>query len=348
MATRFAPPRAGALGRILANSLLRHEWLIAVATIRSLTRSVKDFLALALVAAFAFLAFREGLAQFDAHTREIVVVALASVLATLVDIGIRGRLGFFVRESPISAAAQVGRNRTVYRFSLHLVASTGYAALIASPDLTGFGEAMASWWLTLVPIQLVAVAAAQISERVGPTRGVSVWRIFRSRHSRAGFHIACLPGAVAVALCGFFDRFPQAPFIAGLVTFTGLYWYAPIDHQVVNFERIAGFSPLRSIRARLTASAAMSAFYIAAAALSTSISTLAAVAGVATCLLAYDALMVLLSRVLRARQVQFAMMLILFAVLSIGLALPIVVPAFLLGMALWLNRKAGKATWLLR
>lgn len=118
-----------------------------------------------------------------------------------------------------------------------------------------------------------------------------------------------------------------------------------MDYSTINFERVIGYSPLRSIWSRLR-SAATAAAVLCGTALGLSLSTLAAVLAVlAAAILIYKSTAILLCRMLRRHQVSFTLAMLLIGALSISMAVPAAVPIVMGALAIWLLRRSGDVTW---
>lgn len=330
----------------LANPLLAHDLAILIAGLKA--ARIHDLLALVSVAAVAILIVREAIWALEPRTRLLVSMGAALLAFGSLHATLSARLAYFVADSPLSPAALIRRNGREYRIVAHLLLSVAAAAALCLPDIGAAALLILVWWSTS--------AALQLLERVGAPAGVSRlalrfapgmdWQ--RSRTAGTGAVLVTASAAGIILACALFPGREGAAMITVAVTAGALLWYAPVNYGVVNFERISGYSPMRSVRARLGRAGAMAIAFGISAALSLNLGALGLVVATGAGILGYKVLTILLSRFLRPRQVEFTMAALLSGAFASALALPWVAPLLWIFGGAWLLRRAGRTTWLLQ
>ena len=330
----------------LGNPLLAHDLAILVAGLKA--ARIHDLLALASVATVAILILRDAIWALEPRMRFLAstgaaLLAFGSLYTTL-----SARLAYFVADSPLSPAALIRRNDREYRIVAHALLSVATAAALCLPDIGAAALLLLVWWSTF--------AALQLLERVGAPAGVSRlathfapgmdWQ--RSRTAGTGAVLVTVSAAGIIFACALFLGGEGAAMITVAVTAGALLWYAPVNYGVVNFERIAGYSPVRSVRARLSRAGAMAIAFSISAALSLNLDAIGLVVATGAGILGYKVLTILLSRFLGPRQVEFTMVALLFGALASALAMPWAAPFLWIFGGAWLLRQAGRTTWLLQ
>ena len=296
----------------------------------------------------AILIVRQAIWALDPQTRLLVSMGAALLASGSLHTTLSARLAYFVADSPLSPAALIRGNGRGYRIVAHLLVSVAAAAALGLPDFGAAALLILVWWSTS--------AALQLLERVGAAAGVSRlathfapgmnWQLSRTAGSAAV--LVTISGAAIIFACALFLRGEGAAMIPAAMTAGALLWYAPVNHGVVNFERISGYSPVRSVRARLGRAAAMAIAFSISAALSLNLDALGLVVATGAGILGYKVLTILLSRFLRQRQVEFTMAALLFGALASALAMPWAAPLLVIIGGAWLLRQAGRTTWLLQ
>jgi hypothetical protein len=329
----------------LGNPLLAHDLIATAAVLRALFASLRNLLAVAFVAAIAIMFVREAVWSLPPTMRSLALLGAASLAALSLDLALRARLRYFQLESPLAPTALEPGNRATYRLAIHLLFGVALEAAICLPDIDLAARSIACWWLMVALAQLLA----SLGMARGRPRAAFAWLLdlWRSRTTGAGAPIATLAGASVIFVAGRFGVTAIAPFAAPFVSLCLLLWYAPADHGVVNFERIAGYPALRSVRTQLGRAAAIAAVFAGSAAASLDLRVLFAVLATGVGVLTYKLLAVLLSRFLASRLVEFALALVLFVVLASAFAMPWVAPILLIVVLGNLLKKAERATWIL-
>jgi hypothetical protein len=330
----------------LGNPLLAHDLAILVAELKA--ARIHDLLALVSVAAMAILIVHEAIWALEPRTRLLVSMGAALLAFGSLHTTLSARLAYFVADSPLSPAALIRRNDRGYRIVAHFLLSVAAAAALCLPDIGAAALLILVWWSTS--------AALQFLERVGAPAGVSRLAIHfapgmdwqPSRTAGTGAVLVTALAAGIIFACGWFLGGEGAAMITVAVTAGALLWYAPVNYGVVNFERISGYSPVRSVRARLGRAGAMAIAFSISAALSLNPAALGLVVATGAGILGYKVLTILLSRFLRPRQVEFTMVAILFGSLASAFAMPWAAPLLLIFGGAWLLRQAGRTTWLLQ
>ncbi len=328
--------------------LLAHDAAIALVVIKDIGSRLRDLIAVTVFLALAAALARQALWSLSPNLRGAVMLGGSSTATIVLDIALRRRLRYFRAESTLSSVALADRQRSVYRLTLHLAASVTFAVVLCLPDTGLAARLLLSWWLTLLPVQLLASASAwgrKPSIRAGLVPWLELWR---SRAIGTGALSATLAMVVAVALAASLDPYSAGAFVAAILTFGTLTWFSPVDYGVVNFERIAGYPPLRSVRARLGKSLVIALALTAAASASLRVATVVAVGATAVGVLVYRFMTVLLSRILEPHQVGFAMLVLLFSAFSSVFTVPWAAPVLLIVLITWLLRLSNRGTWLLQ
>lgn len=298
--------------------------------------------------AVAILIARQAIWALDPQTRLLVSMGAALLASGSLHTTLSARLAYFVADSPLSPAALIRGNDRGYRIVAHLLVSIAAAAALCLPDIGTAALLILIWWST--------AAALQLLERVGAAAGVSRlathfapgmdWQ--RSRTAGSGAVLVTISAAAVIFACALFPGGKGAAMVAVAVTAGALLWYAPVNHGVVNFERISGYSPVRSVRARLGRAGAMVIAFCISAALSLNTAVLGLVVATGAGILGYKVLTILLSRFLRPRQVEFTMVFLLFGSLASAFAIPWAAPLLLIFGSALLLRQAARTTWLLQ
>lgn len=330
----------------LGNPLLAHDLAILIAGLKA--ARIHDLLALVTVAAVAILIVREAIWALEPRTRLLVSMGAALLASGSLHTALSARLAYFVADSPLSPAALIRRNGREYRIVAHLLLSVAAAAALCLPDIGAAALLILVWWSTS--------AALQLLERVGAPAGVSRLAIRfapgmdwqSSRTAGTGAVLVTVSAAGIIFACALFPGREGAAMIPVAVTAGALLWYAPVNYGVVNFERISGYSPVRSVRARLGRAGAMAIAFSISAALSLNLGALGLVVATGAGILGYKVLTILLSRFLRPRQVEFTMAALVSGALASALAMPWAAPLLLIFGGAWLLRRAGRTTWLLQ
>jgi hypothetical protein len=330
----------------LGNPLVAHDLAILVAGLKA--ARIQDLVALVLVAAIAILIVRDAIWALDPRTRLLVSMGAALLAFGSLHTTLSARLAYFVADSPLSPAALIRRNERGYRIVAHLLLSVAAAAVLCLPDIGAAALLILAWWSTSAALQLLG--------RVGTPAGVSWLAIHfapgmdwqRSRTVGTGAVLVTGLATGIIFACGLFPGAESAAMTMIAVTAGALLWYAPVNYGVVNFERISGYSPMRSVRARLGRAGAMAIAFGISAALSLNPAALGLVVATGVGILGYKALTILLSRFLGPRQVEFTMVALLFGALASAFAIPWAVPLLLILVGAWLLRQAGRTTWLLQ
>ncbi|QXQ07323.1 hypothetical protein KX816_04645 [Sphingosinicellaceae bacterium] len=313
--------------------------------VREIARSLKNVVSVAFVIVAAIVLAREALWSLASPTRVLATTGIASLAAIALDVALRMRLRFFQMESLLSPAALAPRFRNGYRLRLHLVSSVAACAALCIPDAATAVGVFASWWLSLVPAQLLAFIVGVRDMRIRSIAGPWL-RMWRSRHAGAGALPVLLALAGGIALAGFSGA-NWATYLAAAAVLATIAWYSPVDHGVVNFERMMGHSSLRSLARRLVRPAGMSLLSTAVAALTGSAGFALLVVATTGAVLLYRAATVQLARFLPAHQVGFAMLVILFAAFATAFAVPFAAPVLLLALVGWMLVRSGRTTWLI-
>lgn len=337
-----------AVGHVsFGNRLLAHDLAIAMAGLKQIFGRPHDVLVMALAGAIAVGFARASIATLADDMRQFVLAGGASFAALSLDLALRSRLKYFRRESALSPVALKMRSGVEYRLTFHLFLGTVFAGLLCLPDIDLFAKIWLSWWITLIPVQIFVTLARlpQPSATMGPLGFlVDLWR---SRHAGFGALPVILVAAAIVFLTALFGNTGLAPGVALLLTICLMLWYAPIDYAVVTFERIAGHSPVRSVRARLRIASAAAAALAMAAAVALKAAVVAVIVATAFAVLAYKILEILLSRLMDRRQVQLMLTFTLFLLLAAMLAPLWLAPALLVVLMVWLAWRAGRTAWML-
>lgn len=305
-------------------------------------------LALVTVAAVAILIVRDAIWALEPRTRLLVSMGAAVLASGSLHTTLSARLAYFVADSPLSPAALIRRNARVYRIVAHLLLSIAAAAALCLPDIGAASLLILVWWSSF--------AALQLLQRVGAPAGLSRlatgfvpdmdWQ--RSRTAGTGTVLVTVLAAVIIFACALFPGGEGAAMTIIAVTAVALLWYAPVNYGVVNFERISGYSPVRSVRTRLGRAGAMVIAFSFSAALSLNPSALGLVIATGAGILGYKILTILLSRFLGPRQVEFTTVILLLGGLASAAAILWAVPLLLIFVGGWLLRQAGRTTWLLQ
>lgn len=332
----------------LGNPLFAHDVAIARAVLKDIFSQWQDLVTVAIALAFGGLLIHSSVASLNSQKRELLMLAVSVGGALMLDMEVRRRLQLFRAESPLAVAALSKPHRLAYRLALHLIASIALMMVLFLPYWTLSGRFLGVWWLTLLLIQLFAYAAV-VKQAPAMQVHFAFWSaLWRSRTVGAGAKIVAPIAAFIIFCIAQLGSSAAIPFAAAGLSACVLAWYSPVDHGIVNFERICGYPPLRSLRVRLGDTAAIGLLLVAAAGVShnpaVAFGTGAACVGV----LAYRALAVVLSRLVPPRQVQFAMAGVLFVGLALALTAVFIAPVLLIALTVWLLRKAGKKTWLLQ
>lgn len=341
-----AGPKQGSRSYPLGNPLLAHEFAILIAGLKA--ARIHDLLALVAVAAVAILIVRAAVWGIEPPARLIISTGAALLASGSLHTALSARLAYFAADSPLSPAALVRRNGRGYRIVAHLTLSVGAAAALCLPDLGAAALLILVWWTTFAALLLLErsgapAGIARLAARFAPGIG---WQ--RSRTAATGALPATVSAAGIVFACAFFVGSEKAAIIMVAATAGPLLWYAPVNHGVVNFERISGYSPVRSVRARLGRAGAMAIAFSMSAALSLKLDALGLVVATSAGILGYKVLTILLSRFLGPRQVEFTMVALLFGVLASAFALPWAAPLLLILAGTWVFRHARRTTWLLQ
>lgn len=332
---------------MLNNRLLQHDLLILAATFKGLFSKFQDLAAVALVAALPILLSRGALWSLNPDKRLLVWLGVASLAALSLDIALLNRLRYFRFDSPLSAAASLRRARVGYRFAMHLGAGIPTACVLCLPDASATLAFVLTWWISLLPVQLVTWAVTALTNRASPRRFEAFIRAWRSRIGGRGALPATVAGMIVIFLVGQYARPELALIVAIAVSFCVLFWYSPVDYEVVNFERICGHSPSRSLRAGLQKPAAIgAALCLAAIASGTPMS--GPVLGLTAGVLGFRFLGILLSRILARHQVQFSLAVALLVILSVAMPALWAAPLIVLVFSAWLLMKARRTTWVLQ
>lgn len=330
----------------LGNPLLAHDRAILIAGLKA--ARIHDLLALVTVAAVAILIVREAIWALEPRTRFLVSMGGALLASGSLHATLSARLAHFVADSPLSPAALVRRNDRDYRIVAHFLLSVAAAAALCLPDFGTAALLILVWWS--------AAAALRLLGRVGAPAGAARLAIHfapgldwqHARTAGTGARLATASAAGLIFACALFLRGEGAAMIPVAVTAAALLWYAPVNYGVVNFERISGYSPVRSVRARLGRAAAMAMAFGIAAALSLNLDALGMVVATGAGILGYKVLAILLSRFLRPRLVEITMAALVAGALASALAMPWAAPLLLIVGGAWLLRRAGRTTWLLQ
>lgn len=305
-------------------------------------------LALATVAAVALLIVREAVWALDPRTRLLVSMGAALLASGSLHATLSARLAYFVADSPLSPAALIRRNDRAYRIVAHLLLSVAAAAALCLPDISAAALLILVWWSTSAALQLLERAAARAGLSRLATRFVPGVDWQRSRTAGTGAVSVMVAAAGIVFACALFPGWKGAAVMTVAVTAGALFWYAPVNYSVVNFERISGYSPVRSVRARLGRAGAMAIALSVSAALSLNPGALGLVVATSAGILGYKVLTILLSRFLKPRQVEFTMVAFLLGVVATASAILWAAPLLLILCGTWLLRQAGRTTWLLQ
>jgi len=152
---------------------------------------------------------------------------------------------------------------------------------------------------------------------------------------------------IVIFLVGQYGQHELAPIVAIAISFCVLFWYSPVDYGVVNFERISGHSPSRSVRAGLKSPAKIgAALFLAALASGPRVG--GAVLGLTAAVLGFRFVGILLSRILARHQVQFCLAVALLVLLSVAMPALWAAPVMVLVFSAWLFLKAHRTTWVLQ
>lgn len=296
----------------------------------------------------AILIVREAIWALEPRTRLLVSMGAALLGSGSLHTALSARLAYFVADSPLSPAALIRRNERVYRIVAHLLLSVAAAVALGLPDFGAAALLILVWWST--------AAALELLKRVGVPARVSRLAIHfapdmewqRSRTTGSGAVLVTVSTAGIIFACALFLRGEGAAMIPAAVTAGALLWYAPVNYGVVNFERVCGYSPVRSVQARLGRAGAMAIAFSISAALSLNNAALGLVVATGASILGYKVLTILLSRFLSPRQVEFTMVALLFGSLASAFAIPWATPLLLIFGGAWLLRQAARTTWLLQ
>lgn len=301
-----------------------------------------------MVAAVAILTVRQAIWALDPRDRLLVSMGAALLGSGSLHARLSARLAYFTADSPLSPAALIPGNERSYYIVAHLLFGVAGAAVLFLPDVGAAALLVMVWWST--------AAALQLLQRVGAAAGVSRlatrfatgmdWQ--RSRTAGSGAVPVTISAAAVIFACALIPEGKGAAMAAVALTSGPLLWYAPVNHGVVNFERISGYSPARSVGSRLGRAGAMAIAFGISAALSLNPEALALVVATGAAILGYKVLTILLSRFLGPRQVEFAMVALLFGLLTAGFAVPWAAPLLFIFAGAWLFRQAARATWLLQ
>jgi hypothetical protein len=330
----------------LGNPLLAHDLAILIAGLKA--ARWHDLLALVTVAAVLALMLREAIWSIEPSMRLLASLGAALLAFGSLHTALSARLAYFVADSPLSPAALVRRNARIYRILAHALVSAAAAAVLCLPDIRAAALLILAWWS--------AFAALLFAERIGAWAVLSRlatglapgldWR-YAQVAGAGSVPVTALAAAIVFA-CAWFPETESAAVITVAVTAGALLCYAPVDWGIVNFERISGYSPLRSVSARLRRAGVMAIILSISAALSLNLDALGLVVATGAAILCYKVLAILLSRFLRARQVEFVMVALLFGFLASAFALPWAAPLLLIAAGAWLLRQAGRTTWQLQ
>lgn len=331
----------------LGNPLLQHDLLILGAGLKEFTGRFQDMVTLGLIVSVPALFVREAIWSFELQVRTLVLLGTASFAALLLDVALLTRIGYFRADSALSPAALNRRSSSSYRLGTHLVTSGVMAAILCLPQASAAAAFLLSWWISLIPVQLVVWAGRGVQGHALSARLNPLVRIWQSRAGGSGALPVTLSAMALVFAAGLYDRFEAAPAVAGLLSLTVLLWYSPVDYAVVNFERIIGHASLHSVRTRLRIAALIAVALIVSAAMSAGPRVLGAVLGVGVGVLIYKFITVLLSRILARNQVQFVLAIALLVLLSLAVAIAVAAPVLLLLFSAWLLAKARRRTWML-
>lgn len=334
-------------GRSLYNPLLAHDAACAAAIVKDLLSRWKDLAALTTLLVAGILFARQSLSGLEQRLAAALLPGLGSGVALLTDIALRRRLHYFSRESALAPAALLDRTRLGYRLGLHLFLGIALALLLYLPDLALCAQFIASWLIALIPIEVVfatfrAVPAHRFQPLVAGLR-----RVLDSRASGKGLITVASSAGILLLAIALLAPTASAPFFAAIIAVLVLGWYSPVDHAVVNFERIVGLPPIASVRKNLRYAARSGALLVAVAIVSTKSAVGLSVGAAMLAVMAYRALSILLSRIFKPREVEFALMAVLFVTLFAAISEPFVAPLLLCALVPWLLRRASSKTWIL-
>lgn len=342
------PIRPGYRQRWLGNPLLRHDLAIVSALLRDLLRRWRDAFAIVGMAIFGVAVIRNLFLDLSEQTHNLAFFAFMSFIATICDLFLRSRTRYFRRDSALAATALVDFNSLNYRMTGHLLMSSLTTSLLCLPDVQLFLEALASWWMSLVPVA-VAATIWGAGRRIGLERYFGwLLPVWRSRRTGGGVLWATGVTSFLIAVAPYWLSSGAVPFQAAGLTLFVLSWYSPVDHAIVNFERVAGWKPGASVRAVLYRPVKLGLILVAAALVSRDFRSVAAVLTMAFATLTYRFLTIMLSRIVRPQQVDFAMFVLLGLTLSFALPMPFLAPLPIVAMLIWLHRNAAKRLWQLQ
>lgn len=327
------------------NPLLIHDGAIALAVGRDLLSRWRDLAALVILAIFGLAFVRNAFEGLDQPIRMAAILVISSGLAVMLDLSLRSRVRYFRTESPLAPFALEGRSGSQYRLALQAVAGIAIALPLSFPNLREAMEFIASWWFTLGLVAIAvsagwAIGESSVARHFGWVKGV-----WLSRHEASNWQFAAAAGVMAIIAAGYGIGSTAASAIAATVTVLTLTWYSPVDHAVINFQRLIGHAPHTTVRNILGKPAIISLLLTAAAVIPGNVRIAGSVAATATIVLLYRYFTIMLSRIVSPRQVQFAMMILLGSTFATAMALPYATPLILIVVLFWINRQAWRRTW---
>lgn len=328
-----------------ANPLLSHDGAIALVVGRDLLSRWRDLAALIILAIFGLAFVRNTIEGLDQPVRMAAMLVVSSGLAVMLDMSLRFRVRYFRTESPLAAFALSGRSGSRYRLALQAVAGIALALLLSFPNLREAMEFIASWWFTVGLVALAVSAGWAIGESGVARHFGWVNGVWLSRHEASKWQITAAAGGILIIAAGYGIGPTAASVIAATVTVLTLTWYSPVDHAVINFQRLIGHAPHTTVRYILGKPAIISLLLTEAAVISGNVWIAGAVAATATIVLLYRYFTIMLSRIVTPRQVQFAMMILLGSIFATAMALPYATPLILIVVPFWINRQAWRRTW---
>ena len=324
------------------NPLLTHDFAILHAILIPLFQRVLDGVTLVgFVIALVALA-RHGLSNLTPQYA-IIAVALSSGFAAIaVHAALMRRIAYFRTDSVLVSHALRTKTAAVYVLVFHTIVSLSVALSLFSGKLSEVLQSIMSWWSSVLICVVVATLLRHFIRAASPLAIDRFNRFVATRYSEKAVIAAAMVGCLGAGLASVTIDGDGAVVLAAVSALIIGLWFSPVSYSVVNFERLVGRSVQRTAWVQLKYLTCIAAAFGATGVIVWNWRLAGAAIAVMGILFVYKLLEVLLARALPASRVQFALTMCLFALMTIGAVMPLLLAAALPVLCIWLG-KLGRA-----
>ena len=327
------------------NRLFVHDLLIAVHHLRAVVSSLGDGLTAFAASAFVVVLARHGLQALSPDYRAAAVAVAASATAAYLHSLLARRLAFFRSNSVLADVALDSASARRYVCSVAAIACLAMLVAWVAPYPSLVASFLMSFWASLAMAVLLSKAWLVLRRRLSRQEQERWDRLSASRYAGKGLPAAAAGGAAIVFAAACLLDEPQAASVAALTSLALGSWFSPIAYSAIEYERLIGLSPARSLRAGVRDCALLGGALTGGAALSGRWQAAGIVLAAFALLLVYKGLEILMVRAVGGDKTRIAMAVFLFGLAGIAIMLPLLVPLLIPVCAWWLLAKGRRRTW---